>query len=93
MQITPIQKTSFTSYNPKDAHKLKDYTLKYKQGALCDLYKKFDFALVDTFKKTKRIETPNNTHNWKLGERAEKILTHSVHSARPKGGYYSKVGH
>jgi len=92
MKITPIQKVNFTAYSPKDINNLKNYTLKHKQGALCDLYKKFDVALIDTFKMTNRIEVPKFTQNWKVGERAESQIVHKVSTARPKGGFYSKVG-
>ena len=93
MLITPVQNINFTAYKPKDVNKLKDYTLQKKQGSLYDLYKKFDVALVDTFKLTERIEVPKHTQNWKLGVRAEAPFIKGNAYKQLRGARYSKVGY
>ena len=92
MKLTPIQNTNFTGYGPKDVSKLRGHILKQKQGALCDLYKKFDVNLVNNFVMTKRIDVAKFSQNWKLGEFAETPVVQHVLKVI-KGGRFSKVGH
>ena len=93
MQIQSVQNAKFTGYTARDAKHLKNHILQYKQGSLSDLYKKFDFNLVDSFKKSSRIEIPSHTQNWKLGVNAEKEFSVRPNANHIKGGLFSKVRH
>lgn len=64
MKITPISRTNFNGYGPKEIQQLTNYAATKQKGAFYDLNKRFSTELISSFVETGKIKVDRALQNW-----------------------------